>query len=86
MIKTFKICSNPTCSPMARLGAGTILKRVTRIDKTTLKCKNCKAEYDAEIINMNDFYDGEHCPTCGGPMDFKRERALQCPKCKRWYS
>ena len=84
-MKTFKICSDKKCSPMTPM-TGTILKHTTRIDKTTLKCKNCKAEFDTEIVKDNEYYDGEQCPICGGAMDFKRERHLQCPKCKRWYS
>ena len=83
-IKMFKICSNPECSPFAPM-TGTILKREYYVDTTELRCKKCKSEYDAEVIKSNEFYDGEHCPRCGGEMEHPKRWWLKCPKCGRHY-
>jgi len=77
-VKTFAICSNPECSPMAPM-TGTILKRKYSDDKTEYRCRHCKTTYDAEVLGT------DVCPECGGKMKHPKLWWLECPECGRMY-
>ena len=81
------ICSNKDCNPLHSLGIGTaVLVRRYRDDPTTLRCPQCKREYDTEILT-EDLADPEKvvCPRCGVPLKPKKTWYLKCPECGRTY-
>lgn len=83
-IKTFKICGNEECSPLAPL-TGIILKRVYFIDKERMRCPVCKSTYNIrlrkEYTSKDDPWDV--CPKCKVKFKEKKRWYLQCPNCGR---
>jgi DNA-directed RNA polymerase subunit RPC12/RpoP len=78
-MKTFKLCSNPDCSPLAPM-VGTILKRKSGIDPMrTYRCRACKSDYDADMLGT------DVCPKCGRTMKLAKVWWYECPKCGRRY-
>jgi len=68
------ICSNKKCSPLTPL-VGTKMVRKYYDDKSTYRCKNCKRNYDVEILGI------DICPRCKIAMQYAKIWWYKCPKC-----
>ena len=68
-----------------------LIPRTGRFDCDKVYCDGCKTEFMWMPPHISEWWngraeaDGEHCPFCGGEVDFRHHSALfagvECPTC-----